>query len=401
MQSIIFHVDMDAFFASVEQRDNPRYRGKPLIVGAKPGNRGVVSTASYEARKFGIHSAMPINEAFRRCPQGIFTAPRMEAYEKVSSQIMEIFGQFSPQVEKISVDEAFIDMSGTEKLFGDPLNAAELISQKIKKQQGLTASIGIASSKFVAKIASDLNKPDGITCAPFDSERLQKWLAPLSLRRMWGVGSRSEEVFNRCSVNTIGDMQKLSMDYLCKRFGKQGVAFYYLCRGIDNRPVIQENSIKSISREHTFNADCFDRQEWEKTLHRLSQDVARQARDIGEKASTIFLTYRRPDFSRHTRRKSLLEPTNLAKTIYDTAISILEELDERCFRLIGVGVTGLAQQIQLNLFSAPDSSDPLETCERAVDKINARFGSEVIKKGLEVGLKQSQEEYRKRQEKLL
>lgn len=396
MQHIIFHVDMDAFFASVEQRDNPQYRGKPLIVGAKPGNRGVVSTASYEARKFGIHSAMPINEAFNKCPQGIFITPRMEVYERVSGQIMKIFEQFSPQIEKVSVDEAFIDMSGTEKLFGDPLNAAELISQQIKKQQGLTASIGIASSKFVAKIASDLNKPDGISCAPFDSEQLQKWLAPLALRRMWGVGSRSEEIFNRCSVNTIGDMQKLSMDYLCKRFGKQGVDFYYLCRGIDNRPVLQQDSVKSISREHTFNVDCFDRQEWKTTLHRLSQDVAWRARNIGVKANTVFLTYRKPDFSRHTRRKSLLEPTNLAKTIYDTVIGILEELDERCFRLIGVGITGLDQQIQLNLFAAPDSSDLLETCERAVDKINARFGSEVIKKGLELGLKQSKEEYRQK-----
>lgn len=396
MQHIIFHVDMDAFFASVEQRDNPQYRGKPLIVGAKPGNRGVVSTASYEARKFGIHSAMPINEAFNKCPQGIFITPRMEVYERVSGQIMKIFEQFSPQIEKVSVDEAFIDMSGTEKLFGEPLNAAELISQQIKKQQGLTASIGIASSKFVAKIASDLNKPDGISCAPFDSEQLQKWLAPLALRRMWGVGSRSEEIFNRCSVNTIGDMQKLSMDYLCKRFGKQGVDFYYLCRGIDNRPVLQQDSVKSISREHTFNVDCFDRQEWKTTLHRLSQDVAWRARNIGVKANTVFLTYRKPDFSRHTRRKSLLEPTNLAKTIYDTVIGILEELDERCFRLIGVGITGLDQQIQLNLFAAPDSSDLLETCERAVDKINARFGSEVIKKGLELGLKQSKEEYRQK-----
>jgi len=396
MQRIIFHVDMDAFFAAVEQRDNPQYRGKPLIVGAKPGNRGVVSTASYEARKFGIHSAMPINEAYSRCPQGIFITPRMEVYEKVSRQIMEIFEQFSPQIEKVSVDEAFIDMSGTGKLFGNPLNAAEMISQQIKKQQGLTASIGIASNKFVAKIASDLNKPDGITCAPFDGEQLEKWLAPLPIKRMWGVGNKSEEIFKRCSVNTIGDMQKLSMDYLCKRFGKQGATFYYLCRGIDNRPVMQEDSVKSISREHTFNVDCFDRQEWKKTLHQLSQDVARQARAIGVKASTVFLTYRRPDFSRHTRRKSLLEPTNLAKTIYETAILILEELDERCFRLIGVGITGLDQQIQLNLFAVPDSIGPLETCERVVDKINARFGSEVIKKGLEVGGKQPKEEYRQK-----
>ncbi len=399
MQRIIFHVDMDAFFASVEQRDNPQYRGKPLIVGARPGNRGVVSTASYEARKFGIHSAMPINEAFNRCPQGIFITPRMGTYERVSEEIMRIFEQFSPLIERVSVDEAFIDMTGTEKLFGEPLKAAGLISQSIKKQQGLTASIGIAPNKFVAKIASDLNKPDGITCAPFDSEQLQKWLDPLPIRRMWGVGKRSEEIFNRCSVNTIGDMQKLSMDYLCDRFGKQGISYYYLCRGVDNRLVKQEDAVKSISREHTFNLDCSDRLEWKKTLHLLSQDVARQARSCGVKASTIFLCYRRPDFSRHSRRKTLREPTNLARIIYETVLEILDSLQERSLRLIGVGITGLDQLVQGDLFSDPQIAGPLEASERAVDKINARFGSEVIKKGLEVGLKTSKEEYSQKRKK--
>ncbi|HEX3019634.1 MAG TPA: DNA polymerase IV [Chitinispirillaceae bacterium] len=389
MKRIIFHVDMDAFFASIEQRENLQYRGKPLIVGAKPGNRGVVSTASYEARKFGIHSAMPINEAYSRCPQAIFITPRMEVYEKVSEAIMEIFEQFSPQVERVSVDEAFIDMTGTEKLFGQPLLAAGLISGRIRQQQGLTASIGIAPNKFVAKIATEINKPNGITCAPFDDDELIQWLSPLPVRRMWGVGRRSEEIFNRCSVSTIGDMQKLSLDYLYDRFGKQGVSFYYLCRGIDHRPVINENSVKSISREHTFNVDSFDKQEWKKVLHALAQDVARQARYHGVKASTIFLTYRRPDFSRHTRRQSIAEPTSLARTIYEISTEILDSLDERCFRLIGVGITGLNQQFQTDLFHSLQATETLEASEMAVDKINARFGAGVIKKGLEIAQENS------------
>lgn len=389
MLRTVFHIDMDAFFASIEQRDNPQYRGKPVIVGAKPGNRGVVSTASYEARKFGIHSAMPINEAFSRCPHGIFVAPRMNVYEQVSDGIMEIFEQFSPDIERVSVDEAFLDMTGTERLFGTPLEAAKEISKRIQQQQHLTGSIGIAPNKFVAKIASDLNKPDGITCAPFNDHEIELWLAPLPVSRMWGVGKKSVEIFNRCSVSTIGDLQKLSLEYLCDRFGKQGADYYYLSRGIDERPVVEGDTVKSISREHTFNVDSCDKEEWRRTLHKLSQDVARRARHYGVKASTVYLTYRTPDFSRHTRRKSFSEPTNLAKNIYDTVLGLLNCVSERSFRLIGVGVTGLDEELQTNLFAASDSTRTLEASERAVDSIIARFGSEVIKKGLEINPKAS------------
>lgn len=389
MNRIIFHIDMDAFFASVEQRDNPQYKGKPLIIGAKPGNRGVVSTASYEARKFGIHSAMPINEAFNRCPHGIFLTPRMDAYQRASNEIMEIFSQFSPNIEQVSIDEAFMDMTGTEKLFGTPLEAAKLISNKIQKEQKLTASIGIASSKFVAKIASDLNKPNAITCAPFNIDEVALWLAPLPVKKMWGVGQKSAEVFNRCSVVTIGDLQKLSLKYLYERFGKQGASYYYLCRGIDDRLVMEDCSVKSISREHTFNVDSFNKDEWKRTLHLLSQDVARRARQKGVKANTVFLTYRTPDFNRHTRRKTICEPTNLAKIIYDNVIDLLDNIDIRCVRLIGVGITGLDDQIQTSLFEKNSLSDTLEASERAVDSIISRFGTDVIKKGLEVNTKTS------------
>lgn len=387
MQRIVFHVDMDAFYASIEQRDNPQYRGKPVIIGARPGNRGVVSTASYEARKYGIHSAMPINEAYSRCPHGVFLTPNMHLYKKVSDEIAAILDQFSPSMERVSVDEAFLDMTGTEKLFGTHKEAAKLISAEIQASQGITCSIGIASNKFVAKIASDLNKPNGITCAPFDQDQVAQWLAPLPVNRMWGVGKKSSDILNRISVVTIGDLQKLSFEYLYQRFGKQGAAFYYLSRGCDSRPVQEEDSIKSISREHTYNVDSCNRQEWKKTLHTLSQDVARRARRYGVKGSTVYLTYRTPDFQRHSRRKPLMAPTNVAKTIYDTVLELLELVNERYIRLIGVGITGFNEQLQTDLFSAEDTPSTLEASERAVDQIIARFGSDVIKKGLEVSNK--------------
>ncbi len=188
---VIFHVDMDAFYASIEQRENPSYRGKPVIVGAKPGKRGVVSTASYEARIFGIHSAMPINEAYSRCPGGIFVQPQMALYEQVSHEIFNLFEKFTPQVEPVSVDEAFLDMSGTEKLFGPMDQAAKMISDALKREQKLTGSIGVAPNKFLAKVASDCKKPDGITIVPFERDEVLKWLAPMRVDRIWGVGKKS------------------------------------------------------------------------------------------------------------------------------------------------------------------------------------------------------------------
>lgn len=195
---------MDAFFASIEQRDFPQYKGKPVIVGAKPGSRGVVSAASYEARSYGVHSAMPISEAFRRCPRGVFVTPRMDIYIQESSKIMQILQTFSPDIEQISVDEAFIDMTGTKKLFGTPVNAAKLIKDKIFSETNLTSSIGIAPNKFLAKIGSDIDKPDGITCIPFEKAEIEKWLSPLEVRRIWGVGQKSNAVLKEWESKLSG-----------------------------------------------------------------------------------------------------------------------------------------------------------------------------------------------------
>jgi DNA polymerase-4 len=381
----IFHIDMDAFFASIEQRDHPAYRGKPVIVGARPGTRGVVSAASYEARTFGVRSAMPISEAARRCPQGVFVRPRMEAYERESHEIMRIMGAFSPLIEQVSIDEAFLDMTGTKRLMGDPLSAATRLSARIAAEQGLTASIGIAPNKFLAKIASDLKKPRGIAMAPFDEAGIAAWLAPMPAGRVWGIGKKTEAALHARGVVTIGDLQRLSRQKLFEWFGKQGEELWELARGIDDRPVGDDGSIKSISREHTFNVDSPDREAWKGILFSLSQDVARQARQQGVKARTVVLVYRRTDFSRHSSRKPLVYPTNTAKLVYEGVSDLLEGIREKALRLIGVGITGFEEEQQTNLFAGEKQAVALEKAEEVLDKVVEKFGEKVIGKGREMG----------------
>jgi DNA polymerase IV len=374
------HVDMDAFFASIEQRDNPQWKGKPVIVGAKPGTRGVVSAASYEARKFGIHSAMPISEAFRRCPSGIFVQPRMDAYESESKKLMEIFNSFSPVIERISVDEAFIDMTGTEKLWGKSRIAAEAIAGRVCRDRSLTCSIGIAPNKFLAKLASDVNKPSGITETPFNPEQIIPWLAPMPVSRIWGIGKITEKTLNDSGIRVIGQMQSLSKKDLTKRFGSNGEHFYDLCRGLDGREVLMHEAAKSISREFTFNQDSSDPHAWKKILLDLSDDVGRQARKEKAKGCTVFFTFRKPDFTRHTRRSSLKNPTNTSREIYETAIKLLDKvsLTDHKFRLIGVGLTNFSDAMQIDLFEQTSPSHAWERSEAARDAIEKRFGGKSI-----------------------
>jgi nucleotidyltransferase/DNA polymerase involved in DNA repair len=380
----IFHVDMDAFFASVEQRDFPHYRNKPVIVGAKIGTRGVVSAASYEARKYGIHSAMPISEAFRRCPKGLFIQPRMAVYESVSSELMDFFARYSPVIEQISVDEAFLDMTGSDRLFGSPLHIAKTIAKAIQTSHHLTASIGIAPNKFCAKIASDLNKPNGITLCPNEPSEIMLWLAPMPVERIWGVGKQTASALENMGIQTIADLQLLSPETLIDRFGKSGGGLYYLARGIDERPVCTDNSYKSISREYTFNTDSGDRDDWQSTIFTLAQDVARRARKHGVKGNVVYITYRRPDFSRHTRRQALHPPTNAARYIFEGALNLLSAVSEYKLRLIGVGISGLDTPLQVDLFEDDVHRVRLERSEKAVDILTGRFGATIIKKGREL-----------------
>ena len=385
MHRLIFHIDMDAFFASIEQRDNPAWQGKPVIVGAQPGMRGVVSAASYEARKYGVRSAMPISEAVRHCPKGVFARPRMEIYERESGEIMNILRSFSPVIEQVSIDEAFLDMTGTSKLLGDPVTVASDCAARIKNERGLTASIGIAPNKFLAKIASDLNKPGGITVAPFDPAAIVAWLAPMPAGRVWGIGKKTEASLAARGVTTIGDLQTLPRERLFTWFGKQGEDLWKLSRGMDDRPVGNDTDIKSISREHTFNTDSPDRVAWKNVLFSLSQDVARQARQQGVKGRTVALIYRRTDFSKHTARKPLMYATNAAKPIYEGVCDLLDTIREKALRLIGVGITGFEPEQQMSLFAQEQQAVAIDKAEAAVDRIAGKFGSRVIGKGREMG----------------
>lgn len=382
---------MDAFFASIEQLDNPDYRGRPVVVGADPEGgtgRGVVSAASYEARKFGIHSAIPISEAYRRCPGGVFVYPRMKRYTEVSHAIMEILGTFSPLIEQISVDEAFMDCTGTERLFGPPRELGMRIKKAIKKKTGLTASVGIASNKSIAKIASDLEKPDGLTICPFGSE--EEFLSPLPIEKLWGAGKKTVLYLNSIGLHKIGDIARSPCEDMEKRLGKWGIHLWMLARGIDDRNISTDYSQKSISEEHTFGKDTNDAAVIEQTLLSLADQVARRTRKHGTRGRTVTLKIRLEGFDTYTRSRTLPFPVNDTFTIRDTAEELFRKFDCRGkrVRLVGVKIsnlTGSGEQPQLDLFDAA-SCDPglgrKEKIEEILDTLRERHGSHVKRASL-------------------
>jgi DNA polymerase IV len=376
----ILHVDMDAFFASVEQRDNPAWRGKPVIVGALPGTRGVVAAASYEARKFGVRSAMPVIRAVRLCPQGIFVEPHFSAYSEASHTVMAILADFTPQIEQVSVDEAYLDITGTEKLWGPPVNVARAIKKRVKDETRLTISVGVAPNKFLAKLASDMNKPNGLTVTPFSEREIIVWLAPLPVGRLFGVGKVTEELFFKQGITTIADVQKLPREYLTKKFGEYGQSLFDLCRGRFDSPVEDRGEAKSVSREHTFQRDTADGETLKSTLLSLSRDVARRARRQCLAGTTVVFIYRGTDFTKHTRRTTLPAPTNISRVIYDKAVELFmaSPILGKPVRLIGVGITGFGDAVQTDLFEAKTNRTALEASEKAIDAVVARFGEKAI-----------------------
>ncbi len=383
---VVFHVDMDAFYASVEVLNNPSLKGKPVIVGARPGGRGVVSAASYEARKFGVHSAMPINQAYEKCPQGIFLLPNMKEYIFYSKKLMDIFYTYTPQVEQISVDEAFLDMTGTKKLYGPPLKAAQTIQKDILEKLKLTCSIGVAPNKYLAKIASDVNKPFGITLVPDKQDEIVKWLAPFSIKRIWGVGKKTSEILEKMGIDYVSDLQRKKKDELENKFGKMGLNLYNLSRGIDFRIVEAGEKAKSISREHTFSKDNSNIQEWKKLLLSLSSEVAQRARKANMSGKTVVLTYRNSDFSRHSKRKTLALSTNSSKTIFETAVELIDvcKIKGKKIRLIGVGITHFDNGTQTDLFFNQNEKFSWEKTETAMDKVKQKFGNRSISFGGEL-----------------
>ena len=288
MQRTILHVDMDAFFASIEQLDHPEYAGKPLVVGAPADKRGVVSAASYEAREFGLHSAMPSRVAARKCPQAIFVPVNMPRYIEASEQIFAIFETFTPYIEPLSVDEAFLDVTGVKRLFGAGPEIAAKIKEAVKTQTGLTASVGVATNKFLAKLASDMDKPDGITVVPSDPKAIRRFLAPLAVGRIWGVGRVTQRMLEGHGILTIADLQETPIERLTKIVGKNYAEHLAaLAVGEDARKLEMDRTRKSYSREHTFDVDCKDQEEQERILCSLVEDVGSQLRAAGKYAKTI------------------------------------------------------------------------------------------------------------------
>jgi DNA polymerase-4 len=368
---------MDAFYASVEQRDRPELRGRPVIVGADPRGRGVVSAASYEARVFGVRSAMPISKAARLCPHGVFVPVDMEKYARVSEEIMAILGDFSPLVEPVSVDEAFVDLTGTESLFGAPADTVQRIKQRIREATGLGASAGLASNKFIAKIASDLRKPDGLVIVPPGREAA--FLAPLPVERLWGVGKATARSLAALGVASIGQLQRLPRATLVSRLGGHGADLHALAFGRDDRPVEPWTPPKSMGAETTFERDVDDRARLETTLRGQAERVARELRAGGVAASRVTLKLRFADFHTITRSHTG-DPTQDGLELYRRAAGLFarERLVQRV-RLIGVSASALGrpESGQLGLLDA--DTVRRERLARAVDGITGRFGAGAIR----------------------
>ena len=376
-RATILHVDLDAFFAAVEQRDRPELRGRPVIVGGGgPHDRGVVSTASYEARRFGVHSAMPLRTAGRLCPEAVFLPVDGAKYARVSRQVMAILRRFTPLVEQVSIDEAFLDVSGSEALFGPPEVIARAIQATIRDELALTASIGLAANKLVAKVASDLRKPAGLVIvAPGDEAA---FLAPLPIQRLWGVGPRTRDVLAEYGVRTIGDLGSLAPDLLERRLGKHGPELIARARGIDLMPVSADQvEAKSVSHEHTFDVDTASWDILERTLMALSEGVAGRLRRGAVRAATIAVKVRASDFTTVTRQRTLATPTDESEVIWQTAAALARpQVKGIRVRLLGVAASHLVAADQLPLPEGDEARRRRVT--EASDAIRGRYGPRAL-----------------------
>lgn len=377
---MIMHVDMDAFFAAVEQRDNPSLRGHPVIVGGSVDSRGVVSTASYEARIYGIHSAMPMAEARRRCPHGVYLPVNAAKYRETSRHIFRIFHRYTPLVEGLSLDEAFLDLTGTEKLFGSPLEVANSIKNEIQSEIGLTASIGLSYCKFLAKMGSDMNKPDGLTV--IYRTDLSALIHPLPIARLWGVGKKAAPQLERLGIRTIGDAARMDLQTIRRYVGSLADHICLLANGVDPRPVEPYHERKSIGQEITFAEDVGDIEFLHTTLLSQAGMIARELRQRNLEAKTLTLKLRYPSFHTITRSHTLIEPTQHDFAIYRLSQTLLEKCDLKSsdkVRLIGISASSLLPergQHQISLFdSQPDKSVSLL---RAIDRIKDKFGERAI-----------------------
>jgi DNA polymerase-4 len=379
----IIHLDMDAFYPAVEVLDNPELKGKPVSVGGSR-ERGVVSSASYEARKFGIHSAQPMATAMGLCPDGIFLPVRMSRYKEVSKQVFEIFYQFTPLVEPLSIDEAFLDVSGSGRLLGQPEDVAKKIKQRVLEEIGLTVSAGVAPSKFVAKIASDIDKPDGLTVVPPD--RVRDFLDPLPINKMWGVGKVTQEALTHLNIYTFKDLSQVPVMALEQKFGKYGLKMHQLSLGIDGRDVIPEHDVKSIGHEETFLQDIIKLDVARKELLALANNVARRMRRGGVTGKTVTLKVKYSDFVQTTRSISLPKTTDDSLEIYATICCLLErtEVGKRPVRLLGITLSQLSfhdSRGQLSLFQDSDEAQKRKRLNTALDSLYEKHGDKSVRPG--------------------
>lgn len=384
MDRYIAHIDMDAFFAAVEQRDNPALKNKPVIIGADPragAGRGVVSTASYQARKFGIGSAMPISEAYRRCPQGVYLRPNMNKYSKVSKGVYQLFYKFSPVVEPVGIDEAFLDISGSWQIFGSPKETCLKLKEKIKKETNLTASIGLAPIKIVAKIASDLNKPDGFL--EVKKRKLLNFLWPLDIGKLWGIGAKTKKVLNDLGINRVGQLAKFDRDLLGEYLGKNGLHLWQLANGIDKREVEEPEEAKSIGGEHTFLKDTSDSLKIETIFSQLAEEISQKLKEANWRAKNISIKIRLADFSTHTRTMRLNKATNFYNTIFAGAKKLYYKsgFSGKKIRLVGIKSENFIDSRLRDTIFDEFCQQKKEKMDQAVWQIRAKFGNVIWRGG--------------------
>ena len=377
MSRTIIHVDMDAFYASIEQRDDPSLARKPVIVGGVSGKRGVVSAASYEARRFGVHSAMPVSRARRLCPDGAFISGNMKKYVAVSKELRGILSSYTPLVEPLSLDEAFLDVTASLRLWGSSEQIGREIKARVRDELDLTASVGIAPNKFLAKMASDHGKPDGLVVVKPGEET--EFLRDLPVRQIFGVGKVTARRMTERGIRSIGQLAEMTRQELRRAFGKQGERLYELARGIDESEVVAETEAKSISHETTFDVDVGEEKGLRKTLAALSDRVSARLRQEGLVASTVGVKVRLADFTTLTREQSLKEPVDADNEIFSIAWKLFQEtpLGGQKVRLLGVAASGLDMPSdQMSLFA--DSGEKSRKTMRAVDNIRRKFGDAAI-----------------------
>jgi DNA polymerase-4 len=373
----ILHIDMDAFYASVEEQDRPELKGKPLIVGGT-GGRGVVAAASYAVRRFGVRSAMPMREALRRCPEAICVPPRMARYQQVSEQVFAIFHEFTPLVEGLSLDEAFLDVTSSLRLLGSAESIGREIRARIRGQTGLTASVGIAPNKLLAKIASDLNKPDGM--CRIGADNVHDILDGLPIEKLFGVGPKSLPVAHAAGIRNVGDVRRAGDETLWRAFGKHGKTMRERACGLDDRPVEPNREEQSISAEQTFAADIQGSAPLALRLLRLADRATSRLRAQKLAAGTVSIKIRRADFTTYTRQRALRPPTQDSSVVSAAAKTLLEQWlatqPDAAVRLLGVGVSDLQTSVQADLFGASLAAG--SRLDMAIDGIRDRFGSGIL-----------------------